>query len=104
MHGVAPRKASPLVAKLTPAKPAAPAMSAAMATMGARFPEGLVWDIPFDTTKAVEASIAEVWETLFIAVAAGMTVLRDDELRWRVGRTLESSALYRAASRVTEVG
>jgi len=30
-----------------------------------------------------------------------MELLRDDELRWRVGRTLESSALYRAASRVT---
>ncbi|MBW2288343.1 MAG: multidrug efflux RND transporter permease subunit [Deltaproteobacteria bacterium] len=31
-------------------------------------PEGLEWSIPFDTTKAVEASIEEVYETLFIAI------------------------------------
>jgi HAE1 family hydrophobic/amphiphilic exporter-1 len=31
-------------------------------------PEGLEWNIPFDTTKAVEASITEVYETLFIAI------------------------------------
>lgn len=40
-----------------------------MARMSANFPEGLEWSIPFDTTKAVEASIAEVYETLFIAIA-----------------------------------
>jgi HAE1 family hydrophobic/amphiphilic exporter-1 len=33
------------------------------------FPEGLSWSIPFDTTLAVEASIEEVYETLFIAIA-----------------------------------
>ena len=37
--------------------------------LGGSFPEGLEWSIPFDTTKAVEASIAEVYETLFIAIA-----------------------------------
>jgi len=36
--------------------------------MSKSFPEGLVSSIPFDTTKAVEASIAEVYETLFIAI------------------------------------
>ena len=40
-----------------------------MARMARTFPEGLEWGIPFDTTKAVEASIAEVYETLFIAIA-----------------------------------
>jgi HAE1 family hydrophobic/amphiphilic exporter-1 len=40
-----------------------------MERMSVRFPEGLEYDVPFDTTKAVEASIAEVYETLFIAIA-----------------------------------
>jgi len=47
----------------------AQAVRAAMTRMGRTFPEGLEWGIPFDTTKAVEASIAEVYETLFIAIA-----------------------------------
>ncbi len=42
---------------------------ARLAEMRERFPEGLEATIPFDTTKAVEASIAEVYETLFIAIA-----------------------------------
>ena len=40
------------------------------------FPEGLSYGIPFDTTKAVEASIAEVYETLFIAVVLVFRVNR----------------------------
>jgi len=47
----------------------AASVRAAMERMGERFPEGLEWRIPFDTTKAVEASIAEVYETLLIAIA-----------------------------------
>jgi HAE1 family hydrophobic/amphiphilic exporter-1 len=42
---------------------------ATMSRLSVTFPEGLEWGIPFDTTKAVEASIAEVYETLFIAIA-----------------------------------
>ena len=40
-----------------------------MESLTATMPEGLEWSIPFDTTKAVEASIDEVYETLFIAIA-----------------------------------
>jgi HAE1 family hydrophobic/amphiphilic exporter-1 len=39
-----------------------------IAKMSERFPEGLAYEVPFDTTKAVEASIQEVYETLFIAI------------------------------------
>ena len=42
---------------------------AAMKEMESSFPQGLEWKIPFDTTKAVAASIQEVYETLFIAIA-----------------------------------
>lgn len=41
---------------------------ARLADMRNRFPEGLEASIPFDTTKAVKASITEVYETLFIAI------------------------------------
>ncbi|MBW2693251.1 MAG: multidrug efflux RND transporter permease subunit [Deltaproteobacteria bacterium] len=47
----------------------AAAVRAAMDRLDANFPAGLEWSIPFDTTKAVEASITEVYETLFIAIA-----------------------------------
>ena len=40
-----------------------------MAELQASFPEGLAYDIPFDTTVFVRASIDEVIETLFVAVA-----------------------------------
>ncbi len=40
-----------------------------MAELKASFPEGLAYDIPFDTTVFVRASIDEVIETLFVAVA-----------------------------------
>ncbi len=41
---------------------------ATMARLSESFPEGLEYGIPFDTTEAVEASIDEVYETLFIAI------------------------------------
>jgi len=46
-----------------------------MGRLGDGFPQGLDWSIPFDTTKAVEASIAEVYETLFIAIALVFTTI-----------------------------
>jgi HAE1 family hydrophobic/amphiphilic exporter-1 len=46
----------------------AEAVRATMERLSTSFPEGLEWRIPFDTTKAVEASIQEVYETLFIAI------------------------------------
>ena len=46
----------------------ADAVRATLARLSERFPEGLAWSVPFDTTKAVSASIAEVYETLFIAI------------------------------------
>lgn len=39
------------------------------------FPEGLQFDIPFDTTRFVTASIAEVYETLLIAVVLVIVVI-----------------------------
>ncbi len=39
-----------------------------MGELETSFPAGIEWRIPFDTTRAVEASIAEVYETLFIAI------------------------------------
>ena len=41
---------------------------ATMDRLSSGFPEGLTQSIPFDTTKAVEASIEEVYETLIIAI------------------------------------
>lgn len=46
-----------------------------MERLSDRFPEGLEYAIPFDTTRFVEASIAEVYETLYIAVALVVAVI-----------------------------
>jgi HAE1 family hydrophobic/amphiphilic exporter-1 len=43
-----------------------------MVELGARFPKGLAWSIPFDTTIFVKASINEVYVTLY---EAGILVL-----------------------------
>ncbi len=40
-----------------------------------RFPEGMSYSIPFDTTRFVEASIAEVYSTLFMAVLLVVLVI-----------------------------
>ena len=40
-----------------------------------RFPQGLKYDIPFDTTLFVRASVAEVYETLFTAVLLVVIVI-----------------------------
>ncbi|MFV1966310.1 MAG: efflux RND transporter permease subunit [Pirellulaceae bacterium] len=50
-------------------------IEAKMGELERRFPEGLEYDIPFDTTKFVTASIAEVYETLVIAVILVVIVI-----------------------------
>lgn len=47
------------------------------------FPEGLKYHIPFDTTKFVDASISEVFETLFIAVVLVVVVIYIFLQDWR---------------------
>ena len=47
-------------------------VKAAMAKLGSSFPKGMTYEIPLDTTKFVEASIHEVYKTLF---EAGILVL-----------------------------
>jgi HAE1 family hydrophobic/amphiphilic exporter-1 len=46
-----------------------------MDELAGRFPEGLDYDIPFDTTLFVTASISEVYETLLIAVLLVILVI-----------------------------
>ncbi len=46
----------------------AAAIREAMDEMATRFPDGLEYKVAFDSTRSIEASIAEVVETLFIAV------------------------------------
>jgi HAE1 family hydrophobic/amphiphilic exporter-1 len=41
---------------------------AAMEELAQGFPEGLGWDLPYDTTEYIQASIEEVVETLIIAI------------------------------------
>ena len=47
------------------------------------FPQGLRYDIPFDTTKFVDASIAEVFNTLFVAVLLVVVVIYVFLQDWR---------------------
>ena len=51
------------------------AVQAKMETLSKAFPEGLNFDIPFDTTKFVTASIEEVYETLIVAVLLVVLVI-----------------------------
>jgi len=50
-------------------------IEAKMEMLKKSFPPGLKYDIPFDTTLFVEASIEEVYETLFIAVVLVVAVI-----------------------------
>ncbi|MCG6928289.1 MAG: multidrug efflux RND transporter permease subunit [Acidobacteria bacterium] len=43
-------------------------VEAAMDDLSGAFPEGLEWSIPYDTTEYIQASIAEVVESLIIAI------------------------------------
>lgn len=47
------------------------------------FPQGLEWEIPFDTTRFVEASVAEVYETLFVAILLVVVVIYIFLQDWR---------------------
>ena len=50
-------------------------ITAKMEELKSNFPQGLKYNIPFDTTEFVRASIAEVYETLIIAVALVVIVI-----------------------------
>jgi HAE1 family hydrophobic/amphiphilic exporter-1 len=51
--------------------------------LAADFPQGLVYGIPFDTTTFVQASIDEVWSTLFIAAVLVLIVIMVFVQDWR---------------------
>ena len=63
----------------------AKAVEARMAELqsGAGWPEGIVSDIPFDTTRFVEASIEEVYSTLLVAAALVVLVIYIFLQDWR---------------------
>jgi len=46
-----------------------------MKSLQANFPQGLRYDIPFDTTLFVKASISEVYETLLVAIVLVVLVI-----------------------------
>ncbi|MEW4563070.1 multidrug efflux RND transporter permease subunit [Bremerella sp. JC770] len=50
-------------------------VKAKMDEMSVNFPKGLKYDIPFDTTRFVEASIEEVYTTLFVAILLVVLVI-----------------------------
>ena len=70
-------------------KPGANALATAervkkrMAELAEEFPEGLKYDIPFDTTTFVQASIDEAVETLYIAVILVTLVILVFLQNWR---------------------
>ncbi|GAA4434878.1 multidrug efflux RND transporter permease subunit [Bremerella cremea] len=53
----------------------AAAVKEQMERMKRQFPQGMTYSIPFDTTRFVEASITEVYSTLFIAVLLVVLVI-----------------------------
>ncbi len=50
-------------------------VTAAMEELSKKFPEGIKYSIPFDTTRFVTASIDEVYKTLYIAIALVVAVI-----------------------------
>jgi hydrophobic/amphiphilic exporter-1 (mainly G- bacteria), HAE1 family len=58
-------------------------MQSTVKRLSAAFPPGLVYDIPFDTTTFVRASIAEVYRTLFIAAVLVLIVIMVFVQDWR---------------------
>ena len=56
---------------------------AKMAALAAEFPQGLTYDIPFDTTKFVNASIFEVYKTLIEAAVLVLVVILFFLQDWR---------------------
>lgn len=61
----------------------AAAVHEALEEMSARFPEGLTYTVPYDTTEFVEISIREVFITLLIAVALVVAVTFVFLQHWR---------------------
>ena len=61
----------------------AKAVRTTMQELEKRFPQGLQYNIPFDTTLFVEASIAEVYETLGVAVILVVLVIYIFLQDWR---------------------
>jgi HAE1 family hydrophobic/amphiphilic exporter-1 len=58
-------------------------VTAKMKELERRFPQGLVYSIPFDTTKFVDASIFEVYKTLFEAALLVLIVILVFLQDWR---------------------
>src|SRR5437870_6725052 len=54
-----------------------------MAELAREFPQGLTFDVPFDTTKFVEESILEVYKTLFEAAILVLIVILVFLQDWR---------------------
>ncbi len=69
-----------------------------MAELAERFPEGLEYRIPYDTTRFVEASIQEVYETLIIAVVLVILVIFVFLQDWRA-TLVPCAARARASAR-----
>ncbi len=59
------------------------AVNAKMAELAAQFPQGLVYTIPFDTTRFVNASIHEVYKTLIEAAVLVLIVILVFLQDWR---------------------
>jgi HAE1 family hydrophobic/amphiphilic exporter-1 len=59
------------------------AVDAKMASLAKAFPQGLVYDIPFDTTKFVRESIKEVYKTLIEAAVLVLIVILFFLQDWR---------------------
>src|SRR4051794_15345275 len=56
---------------------------AKMKTLSAEFPQGLAYDVPFDTTKFVDQSIKEVYKTLYEAAILVLIVILIFLQDWR---------------------
>src|SRR5262245_38692843 len=56
---------------------------AKMAALATEFPQGLTYDIPFDTTKFVKESISEVYKTLYEAAILVLVVILAFLQDWR---------------------
>jgi HAE1 family hydrophobic/amphiphilic exporter-1 len=61
----------------------ATAVRAKMAELARGFPQGLAWDVPFDTTRFVNASIHEVYKTLIAASVLVLVVIMVFLQDWR---------------------
>ncbi|PZQ95614.1 MAG: hydrophobe/amphiphile efflux-1 family RND transporter [Cereibacter sphaeroides] len=58
-------------------------VNAKMEELSAVFPQGIAWTVPFDTTKFVEASIADIYKTLIEAAVLVMIVILVFLQDWR---------------------